>query len=117
MKFKTVDFPFKSRLSLKPLLDFWERLSAEGKCGMSALGPVVQQKLKNAPELLEPIEDLTILEKHQEYIQLLMSAVFPPAFWESDYAAAFVPFQFTSFYATPAFKIMFKMEGQGLPRN
>jgi hypothetical protein len=49
----------------------------------------------------------------QELIELLMSMVFPPAFWESDCAAAFVPFQFTSFYATPAFKILFKMEGQG----
>jgi GAF domain-containing protein len=113
MKTRQVKFPLKSRLSLKPLLDFWDRLLAEGKCGMSSLGPVIRQKLETAPELREPIEDLTSLEKHQKFIDLLMSVVFPPAFWESDCAAAFVPYQFTGFYATPAFKTLFKMEGQG----
>ena len=111
MKPRKVKFPFKSRLSLRPLLDFWERCLAEGKCGMKSWGPVIRQKLENAPELREPIEDLTILEKHQELIDLLMSVVFPPAFWESDCAAAFVPFQFTGFYATPLFKTLFGMEG------
>ena len=113
MKHREVTFPFKSRLSLGPLLDFWERLLAEGGCGISSLAPVIRQKLENTPELREPIDDLTILEKHRELINLLMSLVFPPAFWESDCAAAFMPFQFTSFYATPAFKTLFKMEGQG----
>ena len=111
MKPRKVKFPFKSRLSLKPLLDFWERCLAEGKCGMKSWGPVIRQKLENAPDLREPIEDLTILEKHQEFIDLLMSVVFPPAFWESDCAAAFVPFEFTGFYATPLFKTLFGMEG------
>ena len=113
MKPRKVKFPFKSRLSLRPLLDFWELCLAEGKCGMKSWGPVIRQKLEKAPELREPIEDLTILENHQELIDLLMSVVFPPAFWESDCAAAFVPFQFTGFYATPLFKTLFKMEGQG----
>ena len=113
MKPRKVKFPFKSRLSLTPLLDFWERLLAEGQCGINLLGPVIRQKLENAPELKKPIEDLAILEKHRELIELLMSVVFPPAFWESDCAAAFVPFQFTSFYATPAFKSLFMMEEPG----
>ncbi|MCK9376636.1 MAG: GAF domain-containing protein [Syntrophobacterales bacterium] len=110
---RQVKFPFKSRLSLKPLLDFWEGLLAEGKGGMTSLGPVIRQKFKNAPELREPIENLAVLENHRELIDLLMCAVFPPAFWESDCAAAFVPFQFTSFYATPMFKNLFRMEEQG----
>jgi GAF domain len=113
MKFRKVKFPFKSRLSLKPLLDFWEGLVADGGSGITCLAPIIHQKLAETPELGEPIEDITVLEKHQEFINLLLSVVFPPAFWESDCGAAFVPFQFTSFYATPIFKILFKMEGQG----
>ena len=112
MKPRKVKFPFKTRMSLRPLLDFWERLLAEGKGGMNSLGPVIRRKLENTPELREPIEDLTILENHQEFIDLLMSVAFPPAFWESDCAAAFVPFQFIGFYATPAFKTLFRMEGK-----
>ena len=110
MKPRKVKFPFKSRLSLKPLLDFWERLLAEGKDGLS---PGMRAELERAPELWKPIEDLSILEKHQKLLEMLMSVVFPPAFWESDCAAAFVPFEFTGFYATPMFKTLFKMEGQG----
>jgi hypothetical protein len=110
MKPRKVKFPFKSRLSLKPLLDFWERLLAEGKDGMS---PGMRAELERSPELRKPIEDLSILEKHQKLLELLMSVVFPLAFWESDCGAAFVPFQFTGFYATPLFKTLFKMEGQG----
>ena len=113
MKFRKVKFPFKSRLSLKPLLDFWEGLVAAGGFGLNCLAPTIRQKVAENPELREPIEDLTLLEKHQEFINLLMSVVFPPAFWESDVAAAFVPFQFTGFYATPLFKTLFRMEGQG----
>jgi GAF domain-containing protein len=109
---KDLKFPFKCRLSLSPLIDFWERLLAEGGCGMGSMAPAIGQQLASAPELREPIEDSAILEKHQGLIDLLMSIVFPPAFWESDCAAAFVPFQFASVYATPAFKTLFRMEGQ-----
>ena len=66
MKPRKVKFPFKSRLSLKPLLDFWDRLLAEGKYGLSSLGPVIRQKIENNPELLEPIDDLSMLNNYKE---------------------------------------------------
>src|SRR4029453_73288 len=53
---------------------------------------------------LEPIEDLSLMERHQGLVDLLMSAVFPPASWDRDYAAATIPFHFRSFYATPPFR-------------
>ena len=33
----------------------------------------------------------------------MMAAVFSPATWDQDYAAALVPFRMRSFYGTPAF--------------
>jgi GAF domain-containing protein len=107
-----IKFPFKSRLSLNPLIKFWEGLLAKGECGLGSMAATIRQKLESAPELREPIDDLTILEKRQGLLDLLMTIVFPPAFWETDCAAAFVPFQFTSVYATPAFKNLFSMAGQ-----
>ena len=112
MTFPEIKFPFKTRLSLKPLIDFWESLLAQGECGFGAIAPTIRQKLANAPELREPIVDLAILEKREKLVDLLMSIVFPPAFYDSDCAAAFVPFQFSSIYATPAFKTLFSMAGQ-----
>jgi GAF domain-containing protein len=76
------------------------------------MAATIRHKLESAPELREPIDDLANLEKHQCLLDLLMTMVFPPAFWESDCAAAFVPFQFTSVYATPAFQRLFRMEGK-----
>jgi GAF domain-containing protein len=111
MTSQDITFPFKTRLSLKPLIDFWEGLLAGGECGFGSIAPVIRQKLANAPELREPIDDLAILEKREKLVDLLMSIVFPPAFYENDCAAAFVPFQFTSIYATPAFKTLFSMAG------
>ncbi len=69
MKPRKVKFPFKSRLSLSPLLDFWEHLLAEGAGGMSSLGPDIRAKIDSALELRSPIQDLTLLEKHQELIE------------------------------------------------
>ena len=112
MTSQDITFPFKTRLSLKPLIDFWEGLLAGGECGFGSIAPVIRQKLANAPELREPIDDLAILEKREKLVDLLMSIVFPPAFYENDCAAAFVPFQYTSIYATPAFKSLFGMKDQ-----
>src|SRR3974390_3681893 len=104
MTSQDITFPFKTRLSLKPLIDFWEGLLAGAECGFGSIAPVIRQKLANAPELREPIDDLAILEKREKLVDLLMSIVFPPAFYENACAAAFVPFQFTTISATPPFK-------------
>jgi GAF domain-containing protein len=34
----------------------------------------------------------------------MMTAMFPPAFWEQEYGAALFPFQLRAFYATPPFR-------------
>ncbi len=117
MKFDDIHFPFKSRLSLKPLLDFWEHLLTDSSCGMTALGPIIREQLASAAELREPIDDLASLENKRGLLDLLMSVVFPAAFWEKDCAAAFVPFEFTSCYATPAFTTLFMShEGKFSPQ-
>jgi hypothetical protein len=41
-----------------------------------------------APELLNPIHDLSVLDRHRELVDVLMTEVFPPASWVTDYAAA-----------------------------
>lgn len=97
-------FPFKYALSLASLIDFWNQTIASKQTIQAALAKRVQEELQKAPELLGPIEDLSILEKHRELVDLLMTVVFPQAFWDQDYSVAFIPFHFRSFYATPSFK-------------
>jgi GAF domain-containing protein len=104
MESKIREFPFKCVLSLSPLVTFWNRVMSDGDPVKAAIARKIHGELKKTPELLDPIEDLSIIEKHRGLVDMLMSIVFPPAFWERDYSGAFVPFLFQSFYATPLFK-------------
>ena len=98
------EFPFKSVLSFKRLIVFWQDLLNKGGPVETAISKTVEAALKDAPELFEPITDPSILLKHRDMVDMLMSLVFPPAFRDRDYAAAFVPFQTEIIYATPNFQ-------------
>ncbi|GIV59595.1 MAG: hypothetical protein KatS3mg043_0684 [Rhodothermaceae bacterium] len=96
-------FPFERVLSLRPLIDFWQEVAADASSPRAALGRTILAMLDETPDLREPITDLAPLERHIELLDLMMTAVFPMALWEQTHAAAFVPFDLVSFYATPAF--------------
>jgi GAF domain-containing protein len=103
--------PFKVELSLAPLVDFWTKEMPRTHPVRGVLGRMVEEELRKAPELLEPIEDLSVVARHRELIDMLMAIVFAPAFWEQAYGAAMVPFQLRSFYATPSFERMLTGDG------
>jgi hypothetical protein len=96
-------FPFACELSLRPLAAFWESLTERNDAVFGALGRQIRARLGEAPELLEPIHDLALLARHRPLVESLMAAVFAPATWDQEYAAALVPFRMQSFYGTPAF--------------
>jgi hypothetical protein len=93
-------FPFRSLLDLSPLVDFWRKEG--GKGWRKPLLEEIERGLEDAPELLEPITDLAVIDRHRPLVEMLMSAIFPVISWERDCAAALLPFQFQSFYATPS---------------
>jgi hypothetical protein len=85
------------------LAAFWESLTARNDAVFGPLGHHIRKGLRENPELLEPIEDLGLLARHRPLVESMMAAVFSPATWEQEYAAAMVPFRMQSFYGTPAF--------------
>ncbi len=95
-------FPFRSVLNLRLLIEYWENAIRQGQ--VPAFAEQMLDYINNAPELRAPIEDLSILEKHKKFIEFLMTAVVPPANQDIDRAAAILPFQFKSFYSTRAFE-------------
>ena len=101
---KELRFPFKTVLSLKPLIDFWAQHTSEEHGIKSFLGRKIREELDKAPELLEPIEDLSVLERHRDLVETLMSAVFPAALWEDHALAVNVPYELQSFYSSPFFE-------------
>lgn len=107
-----VEFPFKCILSLERLIQFWDQALSEGDSVKADFAAKIHEALNKAPELREPIEDLAIIEKHQNLVDMLMCVVFPPAFMDTDYSAAFVPFDSKPFYATKAFKSLLMQDDQ-----
>jgi GAF domain-containing protein len=97
-------FPFRRALSLRPLIEFWRGDATGEGTVCAALGDVVSRAVARAPELLSPVTDVAVLEKHRGVVDALMAAIFPPAAWDQAYVAALVPFDLVSFYETPAFR-------------
>jgi hypothetical protein len=103
-------FVFKSELSLVPLLEFWVQECGDDASAAGDFVRMVREQIKQVPELLAPITDLGVIERNRELVDLMMVAIFPPAFFEQEFSAVLVPFQLRSFYATPPFDRFLRAE-------
>jgi hypothetical protein len=97
-------FPFEVELSLGPLIRFWDEVIGSGDSLRGRLARGLEGEWRRAPELSQPIRDLGVLDRHRGLVETLMTAVFPAVSWEKDHAAALIPFELKSFYATPSFE-------------
>ncbi len=105
------DFPFKSVLSLKPLIDYLRGLDLEARGVRPPIGKEIDEWVGQAPELEGPIEDLGILERHREAVGRLMEFVFPPASWETEIVGAIVPISMQPFFVSPRFTELLLQQG------
>lgn len=105
------DFPFKTTLSLAPLIAYWEdKVQSDPGCNAERVRELIRL-LRNTPELMGTIDDTSVVNKYIEVVDLLMEDVFPSALWENDLKAVSVPFRFESFYASPKLEEMQLLEG------
>jgi hypothetical protein len=102
-KLQTSEFPFKSRLNLSSLVKYWEDNLSSNNVLQSFPKDHILAMINAAPEFKQPIDDLSVLDKHKDVLGFLMSAIIPPALVDSDLAAALLPFNFHGFYATPGY--------------
>ena len=101
------EYPFRCSLSLKPLIDYLINSTEFSNDSMSFFMDDLKDMIKQVPELFEPIEDITVLERHSDQVQKLMSLVFPPASWNSEALAAVIPFSMKPFFVSPHFQRLF----------
>lgn len=94
-------FPFKSRLNLRKLVEFWE--TDLKKRGASFFAPEFLEVIRNTAELVTPVDDVKEMDKHKALTDLLISAIIPPGLAETELAAAVVPFKNEPLFTTPAF--------------
>lgn len=61
-------FPFKGIFSLKPLIDFWNETTGTYGSDVNTLVDSLRSRLAAVPELIKPIEDLMILNGHEDLV-------------------------------------------------
>lgn len=108
------EYPFRGVLSLRPLVDHVHKAIENAGEAYLCRRDDLWEMLDKAPELLEPIEDLSLLEKYGDIVKKLMSLVFPTVFWDSEPYGAVVPFSIKPFFASPRFQQLFLNEDGSL---
>ena len=93
-----IDYPFKSMVSLAPLLHFWEKNLVPECQHMAYMFKEIKQKISENSEILDNFHDI---------LNPLMSAVFPPASFNTQIAGALAPCTFEPFFVTPQFQKLF----------
>jgi len=102
--------PFRTELSLAPLFAFWARTFGDDKSLEGTFARTIREATEAAPELLAPMTDPSVIDRHRKFVDVLMAAVFPAAVLDREYGAAIAPFQLRGFYATPPFQQLFLAE-------
>ena len=102
-----IDYPFKPMVSLAPLLHFWEKNLVPECHHMAYMFKEIKQKISKHPEIQGSIKDISILNEFHDILNPLMSAVFPPASFNTEIAGALTPCTFKPFFVTPQFQKLF----------
>ena len=105
------DSVFNSRLSFLPLINALKKTIAEGKPGSQKLYGELIDRFESIPELLEPVEDNSLLEKHSELTEMLLATIFPPANETDNLYAVSYPFTFNVIYSSRLFQHSFIKPG------
>jgi hypothetical protein len=103
---------FNSRLSFRSLLAALKKNIAEGNPGVKKLYGGVVAEFESHPELMQDIDDLSILSPYTDLIEELLASIFPPtsSSHENLYAVA-LPFKFQTVYTSKLFHHLFIKPG------
>jgi hypothetical protein len=98
------EYPIKCVLSLMPLIDYLKK--AGPSFGSTRMRQFEELKtwIGSEPELMAPIEDLSLLERHGDLVKNLMEFVFPPLYWDDEIVAAVLPYTIEPVFPSPLFK-------------
>ncbi|UOQ55374.1 GAF domain-containing protein [Hymenobacter cellulosivorans] len=96
-------FPFKTTLSLEPIISYWQARENDSNPGVALLARSIGEQVAAAPWCRGAITDLSVLDCSCDLVETLLMAVFPPASFGTDISGAVAPFQRLSFYHTPRF--------------
>jgi GAF domain-containing protein len=105
-------FPFRTTLSLEPLVAYWQEREQSTNVGVALLAKTIGEQVEKFSWARGPLSDYKTLECDCDFVETLMLAVFPPASFDKNISGAVGPFQRRSFYSTTLFRdIMLNKDG------
>jgi hypothetical protein len=96
-------FPFVTRLSLEPLIEYWQAREQDPNPGIARLAQAVRKEVGTQECCRGTLDSIEKLDDTRELVDMLMLAVFPPAATTTAITGAIPPFQRRSFYYTSRF--------------
>ena len=103
---------YNSKVSFQPLLSVLQRTLAHGSEGAKKLYSRILEYAEQHPELQKPIDDLSALEPHAEWIEMISSIIFPPTVAENEILYSIgLPFSYSTIYTSRLFRMLFLEPG------
>ena len=98
--------PYRSVLCFDLVFEQIERMAKGEDAGIRFVAEEVLRRLEAAPELRGPIEDLSLIDKHKDVVEMLLLFVLPPAERDSALFKISRPYQFSPVYVSPTMQQM-----------
>lgn len=105
------DFPFRTSLKLSTIIGYWELQRYSDNAILASTAKALVSEIDENPCLRERIEDPAGLSEHQHIIDLIISAVVPPAVSNDQIVAVFKPFSLEYIYSTAPFRKLVEKAG------
>lgn len=102
--FSLLGFPFVSKLSFKPIYQWYKSQLESGNNSFLYLQEDVVNTIDHVPELLQPIEDYALLETYKPTVDMILSTLLPVAEMETTIASVAAPYSLKAFFKTPKFE-------------
>ncbi len=104
-------FPFSCKLSFVQLINHWKKKVSSGDAGEVIIAKEITRQLDDGLEFLTPFDSLDEIKDKRDFVELLLTGIFPSALRERELAFARKPFDPAGFYYTLPFLNLFSKEG------
>ena len=91
--FKDKELPFDVKLNFKKIIAYWQKMADSEQADIAASAKQFLEQLRlKAPALLEPFDDFSLIEKHQEEFKALLAPLFPELTTLNEIKGVIIPF-------------------------
>jgi len=103
-KVENFELPLQLHISFEKVYSFFKKYTNDKKHPFYTAAKAMVAEFKKHPDLINGFEDVSLLDKYEEQINLILDPLFPEVLQLNEIKLASVPFSFTSFKMTERFQ-------------